>query len=72
MTLPFDPRAEKDALATALSGFRARGAQNRAAAAVYAALTPYASQDERELVRILVHLLLAAARCELARMHANS
>ena len=34
MTLPFDPRAEKDAFATALSVFRARGAQNRDAEAV--------------------------------------
>jgi hypothetical protein len=87
MTLPFDPRAEKDAFATALSVFRARGAQNRDAEAVgalraaiaqaevvWAALTPHAhvSQSERELVRILLHLLLAAARCELARVHEQS
>jgi hypothetical protein len=83
MTLPFDPHAEKDAFATALSVFRACGAQNRdakavgalrqaiaRAEAVCAALTPraHASQSERELMRILLHLLLAAARCELARV----
>jgi hypothetical protein len=39
---------------------------------VYAALTPHASPSERELVRILVHLLLAAARCELEHAQAQS
>jgi hypothetical protein len=53
MPLPFEPRAEKAALATALSVFRARGAQNRAAEAVYVALTPHAAQSERELVLTL-------------------
>jgi hypothetical protein len=64
LPLPFDPRVEKDALVTALSVLRARRAQNREGEAVgalraaiaraeemYAALTPHASQSERELVR---------------------
>lgn len=87
MTLPFEPRAEKAAFATALRVFRARGAQNRdseavgslraaiaRAEAVCTALKPHAhaSPGEIELVRILLHLLLATARSELARVHEQS
>ena len=81
LTLSFDPHAEKDALATALRGFRARWALNRSAEAVSALgkaveraeavgveleQSPQAPCSELTLVSILVHLLLAAARAELA------
>jgi hypothetical protein len=84
-TCSFDPRAEKDALATALSGFRARWAQNHSVEVIVEfcdaitraeevcaelAQSPQASSSERELVSILLHLLLAAARSELARAQA--
>jgi hypothetical protein len=86
-TRSFDPRAEKEALATALSGFRARWAQNHSAEVIVEfcdaiaraeevcaelAHSPPASSSERELVSLLLHLLLAAARSELARAHAQS
>ena len=86
-TCSFDPRAEKDALATALRGFRLRWAQNRSAEVIVefgdaitraekvcAALaqSSHASSSERELVSLLLPLLLAAARSELARAQAQS
>ena len=86
-TCSFDPRAEKDALATALSEFRTHWAQNHSAEVIVEfcdAITraeevcaelersPHASSSERELVSLLLHLLLAAARSELARVQAQS
>jgi hypothetical protein len=87
LTLSFDPHAETDALAAALGGVRARWAQNRSAEAGSAlgdaveraeavgaelAPRPQVPCSELALVSILVHLLLAAARTELAHAQEQS
>jgi len=83
LTHPFNPRAEKDALYTAIGLFRERWEQKRMAEAVFdfceaieraedvcteLKQCPLDPQSDLALVNLNLQILLAAARYELARV----